>query len=525
MRHHVCYDDAMIQHYFLILKGVSAMFFIAYDLGTGGVKASLYNEKMETLAKSFIEYPTLYPDSTMHEQKPEDWWQGVVSSTRKLLEESGADPAQVDCLALSGHSCVAVPLDADLKPIQETVPIWSDTRASAQIREFFEKVDEEIWYMATGNGFPASCYSLFKLMWFREHFPEEFGRTCRVAGSKDYVNLRMTGRLLTDYSYASSTGAYDLMTRQMREDFLQAAGIPGDLYPEIVPSHTIVGTLTQDAAEELGLSTQVKVACGGVDNACMALGAVGTTDGAVYTSLGSSSWIPVNSVKPILDFKTKPYVFAHIDENMFTSAYSIFAGGSSYQWCRDHLCRDLAGKDAYRRMDELAAQVPVGSGGIIFNPSLAGGTSQDKSINIRGAFVNLHLGSTREAMIRAVLEGIALNLRSSLELLGKKTPLSDQLLFCGGGSKSPFWMQMFADIFGMEIIKTNIDQDAASLGAAAICARAAGLWKDYSAVPSLHTVERRCIPDKGVHADYEKIYRKFVHVSEVLADLGDELMA
>ena len=327
------------------------MKFITYDLGTGGVKASLYDEELQTLGKSFMEYPTYYPQDTRHEQRPEDWWNGVVKSTRKLLAGTGVSGEEISCVALSGHSCVAVPLDAEGNLLLEQVPIWSDTRAQKQAERFFGTVDKDAWYLTTGNGFPPACYCLFKLMWLKDNEPEIFGKVSKVAGSKDYINFRMTGRILTDYSYASSFGTYDLKKKEVHQAFLDAAGISASIFPEIVASHTILGTLTEEAAAETGLSVHTKVACGGVDNACMAMGAVGSEEGRVYTSLGSSSWIPVNSSEPVLDTETLPYVFAHIDENMFTSAYSIFAGGSSFQWIRNQLCRDFCREeDAYVRM-------------------------------------------------------------------------------------------------------------------------------------------------------------------------------
>jgi xylulokinase len=506
------------------IRGILMMKFIAYDLGTGGVKASLYDNDFKELAKSFIEYPTYYQLGNMHEQRPEDWLNGIISSTRNLLDASAVDPSEITCLALSGHSCVAVPLDNELKPLTERVPIWSDTRAAEQVSRFFETVDEEDWYLKTGNGFPAACYSLFKLIWLKENQPDVYRKIYKTAGSKDYINARLTGKIATDHSYASSTGAYDLRDKRIDDGLIEAAGIRRDIFPEIVPSHTILGSLTREAADEIGLTERTLVACGGVDNACMALGAVGTAEGAVYTSLGSSSWIPVNSAEPILDFKTRPYVFAHIDDSMFTSAYSIFAGGSSFQWAGEVLCKDIPSDNLYAEMDRLASTAPIGSNGIFFNPSLAGGTSQDKSVNIAGAFIGLHLGNTREDMIRAVLEGIALNLRTSRELLSSKTVLSDQLLFCGGGSKSRFWMQMFADVFNMKIIKTNIDQSAASLGAAAICARAVGMIKDYSIIPDLHQIENICQPNSENHEQYDRIYRVFRHICDVIADLGDYIV-
>jgi len=494
---------------------------ISYDLGTGGVKASLYNEKAETLAKTFVEYDTFYPGTDMHEQRPADWWDAIVKSTNDMLAKSGNSGKDVVCISLSGHSLVAVPVDKDGGTLMDQVPIWSDTRAREETAEFFSKIDESDWYMTTGNGFPPPCYSIFKLMWMKKHQPDVFSRTAKVLGSKDYINFRLTGKIYTDYSYASGTGAYDLAAGKMKGEFLEAAGLSGDLFPEIVESSRIIGTLTTEAAAALGLSEAAAVACGGVDNACMALGAVGAEAGGCYTSLGSSSWIAVNSQKPVLHPKQKPYVFAHIEPGMFTSAFSIFSGGSSLRWVREQLCRDLPKESAYKMLDQIAAEVPIGSGGVLFNPSLAGGTSQDKSPHIRGAFLNLSLGSTREEIVRATMEGIALNLKMSLLSLKEHARLSDEILFCGGGSKSPFWMQMFADVFDMSILKTNIDQDAASFGAAAIAFVAMNMWEDYGRIPSLHKIENSTAPIPENVEQYSRIFPRFVHANTMMSELGE----
>jgi xylulokinase len=494
---------------------------IAYDLGTGGVKASLYNEKLETLAKSFIEYETFYPKAGYHEQRPVDWWDGIIKSTKTLFEKSGIEPKEVACVSLSGHSLVTVPIDKDKKILLDQLPIWSDTRAELEAAEFFTKFDETAWYLKTGNGFPPACYSIFKLIWLKKNRPDVFGRINKVLGSKDFINFMLTGAVYTDYSYASGMGAYSLEEKRMSLDILDAAGIPLSIFPEIVPSHYIVGKVSARAAAETGLAEGTSVACGGVDNACMALGAVGPQEGKIYTSLGSSSWIPVNSVKPILDPIKRPYVFAHIQEDLFTSAFSIFAGGSSMRWARETLCKDLEDeKNAYQLMDKMALQVPAGSNGIFFNPSLAGGTSQDKNIHIRGAFIGLHLGTTREDMVRAVMEGTAMNLCISLNFLSKYANISEEILFTGGGSKSSVWMQIFADVFNKKIIKTNIDQDAASIGAAAAAARAMGLWKDYAVVPQLHQIQTRVSPQEENTTKYAALLPVFIHMNEVIADLG-----
>ena len=174
------------------------MKFIAYDLGTGGVKASLHDEALQPLGTAFLEYPTYYPAAEAHLQRPEDWWDAVCAATRALLADTGTRAEEIACAALSGHSLVAVPMDADGRALSDLVPIWSDTTAEAEAAEFFTRIDPEDWYLTTGNGFPAPCYTLFKLMRLARMEPEIFGKTARVLGSKDYINFRLTGSTKTD---------------------------------------------------------------------------------------------------------------------------------------------------------------------------------------------------------------------------------------------------------------------------------------------------------------------------------------
>jgi xylulokinase len=345
---------------------------IAYDLGTGGSKASLYDLDGSCVGTVFVPYQTMYPAAGWHEQRPEDWWKAVVESTHRLVGKDEAKSSDIECLAISGQSLGVVPVDSEGVLLRESTPIWSDTRAERQVAEFFKKTDEKRWYMTTGNGFPAACYSVFKILWYRDNEPKMFSRVNKVIGSKDYINLKLTGRILTDFSYASGSGVYDLARWEYNPDLMRASGLPSEILAHIVPSTEIVGTLTAEAARELDLPQSVKVACGGVDNSCMALGARNTRQGRVYTSLGSSSWIAVSSTKPVLDEVTRPYVFAHVVPGLFTSAVSIFAGGSSFRWIRDNVVdAGAAGGDLYEAMNELAASSPVGANKLLFNPSLA----------------------------------------------------------------------------------------------------------------------------------------------------------
>ena len=497
---------------------------IAYDLGTGGIKASLFDVDGNSLAEVFQQYETFFPVNKFAEQRPMDWWDGVCNATHMLLKKSNCQPEEIACTALSGHSLVAVPLDKDGNVLLDQVPIWCDMRAGDQIPEFFKDLSYEEWYTTTGNGDPEECYTILKLMWMRQHQPEIFYNTYKILGSKDFVNYKFTGTICTDPSYASGFGVFNLMKWDYEERFLQAAGISGDIFPEISPSDSIIGYVTREASKECGLCEGTPVACGAVDNTCMALGARGLEEGVAYTSLGSSSWIAVTSQKPIIDLKTRPFVFAHAKKGFYTSAVSIFSAGNSFRWVRNQLLKDYPDDThTYDIMNEMAASTPPGSNGVLFNPSLAGGSAQEPTPNLCGSFMGITLGNTREDLVRASMEGVAMALRKTLDILLSKTEITGEMLLCGGCSKSAVWRQIFADIYNMPVIKTNIDQDAASLGASALAANACGLWDGYDLISTIHQLEDRSEPNKENVKLYEQLLNIYDKWTQTLAALGDQM--
>lgn len=494
---------------------------IACDLGTGGCKSSLYDSEGNCLDGLFMEYPTYYPEESMHEQKPEEWWSAVKESIRGLLADKSEElRSSIAGIGLSGHSLGMVALDDSGKLILDSVPIWSDSRpGDGELKPFFENVPEEEWYMLTGNGFPPPLYTVFKILWMKNHLPDAFARCTKIIGTKDYINYRLCGTVATDYSYASGSGVYDLEEWAYSEKLIRAAGLEKSLFPEIRGSSDILGSLKPEVAAELKLSESVKVVAGGVDNSCMALGAMCFKDGRIYNSLGSSSWIAVSSEKPLLDLENRPYVFTHVVPGLFASATAIFSAGSSHKWFTGIL-RNGGNSPGYRELDDEASKTPPGAGNLLFNPSLAGGSSLDGSPDIRGAFLGLSLSHGRSHMTRAVMEGVGFGLKIALDVLRNLTETEKRITIVGGGSKSRLWCQILADIFEAEVVKTNIDEQAAALGAAALVLVGCGVWEDYSRIDELHQEEAvyQCNDNnKNIYRGFLEIYKD---TSVYLAELG-----
>lgn len=488
------------------------------DLGTSSCKAALFEADGTLVDLDNEPYPTLYPGHLMHEQLPDDWWRAFATCVRRLIARR--PERQVAAVALSGQSLAVVPVDSAGRLLRQTVPIWSDARARGQADQFFRDIPEHAWYLRTGNGFPPELYSVFELMWLHDQEPQLLQEASAVIGSKDFINLRMTGVAVTDHTYASGSGVYDLAARHYAADLIAAAGLPRHLFPTIVRPTDKIGGILPGPASELGLAAGTPVFAGAVDNSCMAIGARGISEGSIYNALGSSNWITVTSARPVLDLELRPFVFDHAVPGFYISALSIFGGGSSMAWLARQFFAGPGEDRPMERLLDLAAEAQPGARGLLFLPTLAGGTATEGGPAVRGALLGLGLEHTRSDIARAGLEGVALGMRRALRNLARLTPIGEEMLLVGGGSRDERWRQILADVYRMRVIKTNVDQEAAALGSAAIAAVGAGLWPDFTPVLAAHSTVSTLEPTKAAAAVYDAVFDHFLRASDLQRELS-----
>lgn len=461
---------------------------LAIDLGTGGCKVSLWSPDGVSLAATDVEYATRHSGPGRREQRPEDWWIGVIDAVRRLHDLHPTIAKRVAGIALSGQSLGVVRIDAQGELIAESVPIWSDTRGATE--RVFSEVHEEDWYLRTGNGFGAEHYPIFKLETIRTEDPGGWRSTAAVLGSKDWMNLRLTGVVATDHSMASGSGAYSLASGDYDPELLAAAGLSSDLFPEARESTEMLGGLLPDAANELGLLAGTPVFCGAVDNAAMALGSRGTSEGRLYASLGSSSWITVTSSEAVVDAHARPFVFRHAIPGLYISALSTFSSGTSLTW----LGALVAPEDTVEEFIARAETSAPGARGVTFLPTLAGGTPLEGGPGMRGSFTGLELGTTSADLARAALEGIAFAMGRSHDLMRDLSGSKQDLFVSGGGSRSDSWNQIYADALSCALVRSNVDHHAATLGAAALVFAGTGIWRSLAEVDRAHTELDRVEP-------------------------------
>src|SRR5271157_2931715 len=314
-----------------------ARYLLAHDLGTSGNKATLYTYDGALVASRTAAYDTHYFNGNWAEQNPEDWWQAICLSTRRLLEEAKAHASDIAVVALSGQMMGCTPVDREGAALRPSI-LYCDQRATAETRQILSKIDLAGFYRIVGHRASAS-YPLEKLMWVRDHEPDVYARTYKTLCAKDYINCRLTGRMATDYSDASGANAFDLNTFRWSEKIVELAGLDGEMFPEPLESTAILGTVTRQAAEETGLKEGTPVAVGGGDGSCAGVGVGSIRPGTAYNYLGSSSWVALTVEKPIVDSEMRTMNWAHCVPGYLHPSGTMQTAGSSHAWLKNTLCQ------------------------------------------------------------------------------------------------------------------------------------------------------------------------------------------
>lgn len=481
---------------------------VAHDLGTTGNKASLHNDDGTLVEAVTVPYTTRFEPGGIAEQDPECWWRAVCEASRCLLADTGTDAAAVRAVGFSGQMMGAVFLDAMYRPVRPAI-IWADHRSTDQCRVLVDKIGMETAYRVTGHRLNPT-YSLTKVMWVRDHEPDVFARVAHVCLAKDFVVQRLTGTLLTDPSDASSTNAYDQERGTWSKEILAAADVDMALFPDIVPSTTVVGGMTGNAASCTGLRAGTPVVIGGGDGPMAAVGAgIVTPEAGAYIYLGSSSWVSLAEQAPLHDPGMRTMTFDHVVPGLYVPTATMQAGGGSLHWVTDLLA---PGDDAdrFRRLVATADTAEASGEGLYFLPHLLGERSPYWNPEAKGAFVGLSRHHGAAHLTRAVLEGVAFNLATCLGAFRESGAVVEQVDAIGGGAASDVWLQILADVWGATVRRRSIVEEANSLGAAVAAGVGVGLLGGFEIAPTLSKVTGEFKPDLARHTEYLTRHAKFL---------------
>ncbi|MDC7291841.1 xylulokinase [Blautia schinkii] len=497
-----------------------AKYILAHDIGTSGNKASLFSVEGELIRSTVVPYQVNYGSGGHAEQNPEDWWQAVCSSTREIIKD--IPPKDVEAVSFSAQMQCCLVVDREGKVLRPAM-IWADQRAEAQAQRLREVFDEKYAYELLGHRL-SPAYSIEKLMWIKDNKPEIYEKTYKMLQVKDYIIYRMTGCFVTDYSDASGTNALDLDKLCWSEEILEAAGIEREKLPELHNSTDVIGTLKEEAASALGLTTDVRVVCGGGDGPCSALGAGCIDENQMFLTFGTSAWIGGTTARKFLDEDQIFFCFAHVIPGKYMPCGTMQSAGSSYAYARNTFCQEeirraqQEGKSSWELINELVSHSPAGSRGMIFLPYLAGERAPRWNPDASGSFLGIRMYHQREDYIRSVLEGVAMNLELILRAYRKYMDI-DSMILTGGGAKGDIVAQILSDVLGAGLVRPDHVEEATSIAAAVIAGVGCGIYEDFTAIRRFLKFTDPVCPDEGTFDIYEKskkVFDEAYHALEAL---------
>ena len=498
--------------------------FLGIDLGTSAVKALVVDGEGEVRGTGSAEYPTLRPHPGWAEQDPDAWWDATIAAVQQAIGWSGA--ARIGGVGFSGQMHGAVFLGEHDRPLTPAV-IWADQRSARQVGEITAKVGPERLLAIAGSRL-ATGFMAATAVWMQEEQSSVWWRTKRILSPKDELRRRLTGMVATDPGDGSASLLFDGRWRNWSPDLLDAAEIPSILLPPVKPAGAIAGEMTPEAAEALGLVPGLPVVTGTGDAPSALLGA-GIVDPATMLlslSTGAQVMVPDDAFHPDAEGRTHAYCSGLEPGSGHPGWYQMGAtlvAGMALRWLRDEVLQ-LPAAGAYERMTGWAEKSSPGARGLLFLPYLVGERSPHWDSRARGAFLGLAAHHDHGDIVRAVMEGITYGCLDAFAALQATGAHPERIVMAGGGSRSPFWRQMVADVFGLPVHGlATTDQSAmgaALLACTGISARdpvqTAQRWARYG--PPVEPNAGRQGRYAEVFSLFRDAYAPLIGVSHRLAD-------
>lgn len=495
------------------------------DVGTTGARTIIFDRQGEVVAQAYEEYSSIFLTPTWIDHDPYTWIEGAKNTFRRAVKEFSGSAECIAAVAVISQRATFTPVDEQGVPLANAI-LWQDKRALDQTAAIRDDLGEEEIYRRTGLRLDP-YFSLPKLLWVKENRPEIFNKAHKFLTVHDLVIYHLTGAFVTDWTQASRTMLFNIEKLAWDTELCEHFGIDPDKFPAAVRPGTVVGELTPAVQRELEINCSIPVVAVGGDQQAAAVGLGVVAPEQMCVNTGTGSFILAHAEQPVFDPERRIVCTASSTGRWLLEA-GIFTTGSVYRWFRDNFAmveKQTASAldiDAYEVLNSEVKNARPGSGGILWMPHFAGSAAPYWDPDAMGVIFGLSVGHRRAEVIRALLEGLAMEINKNIEIIESLEGEIGEIRVSGGATRSTTFNQIQADVYG-KTVRRGISEQSSALGAMILASVAVGLDDDLeSATGRLVRLDphNERHPDERAHAVYAEVAGLHHELYEALQSAG-----
>ena len=507
---------------------MSKTFLIGVDLGTSATKAGLYDSDGRLVAEASVEVPIYYPTPGVVEQENEDFYTTAARAVSTVIQQSGVDSKAIASIAFDSQMAGVGSIDEGFKPATR-FDSWLDMRC----QPYIEQIDRSFGNRVTElTGCPPTCDHGPKILWWKEERPHDYARIVKFVMPTGYVAGRMAGiradQAFIDYTFIHFSGLCDARQGAWSDELCGLYGIDQAKLPEIVAPWQIIGEVQPAAGRDFSLAPGTAIAAGCGDTAACALGAGIVKPGMLFDTAGTASVLAGSTSSFVADVTNRALLTMHsVVPGIWHPLAYIAGGGLALRWFRDQFFNTSRGQsiplteDLYEQMLAAAANISPGAEGLFFSPHL-GGRICPAAPEMRGAWIGFTWLHTQPHFLRAMLESVAFEYAYYLRILRQLLPDQQfsQARAAGGGSKSPLWNQIKANVLDIPYLRLQ-RAELGTWGSAMIAGKSVGLFSDLAETAYQYaSVEAELFQvEPAIHAVYAPLVDQYIRLQRILVNL------
>lgn len=489
---------------------------LVYDYGTTSLKTVLFDEELNIVDKVTKELTYEYPQEGYIEIEAEKYWNMLIEATQMILNKNNCQDS-LEVISITGQAETLIPINCRGEPLRKAI-VWLDERAENESIKLREKVNIDTFYTYTGLSNIDPILPLSKIMWIKIHENEIYKNTYKFLLLKDFIINRLSGEMISDYSVASCSGYFDIRRKSWWIDILDLAEIDKNKLPEVENPAVCVGCLKKEVKSILGLTKDVKVINGMLDQCASAIGA-GNIETGILTETTGTAMVLAFTIDRIEELRTEdkiPVVCHGIPDKYLILPYSPTAG-IVLKWFKDNFCSEeihlskVQNKDVYQIIDKIVEERKTIRPELIVFPHFCGTITPINNPKMRGIIFGLDLKTTKSDIMKAIMEGVGFMLKEQIEFISSKGFRIDRIVSLGGGARSNVWLQIKSDILNQKLI-TLENEESASFGCALSAAVASNFIKDFNEVKKMIKIRQEFIPNTKNVDIYEKKYKLYLQL-------------